>query len=170
MTRPGHHRSLLIDVGVADYDDPADAIAVVALLDEYARDPMGGGVPLCEEARDRLVRGLKDTPGAFSVIARADGVAVGLANCLMGFSTFLARPLVNIHDIVVTASQRGRRVGRTMFAVIEAVARDRGAAKVTLEVLAGNTGARALYASLGYGDYGLEPGMGPALFWQKVLD
>ena len=38
--------SLLLDVAVADYDDPADAIAVVALLDEYARDPMGGGEPL----------------------------------------------------------------------------------------------------------------------------
>lgn len=164
------HGSLLIDVGVADYDNPADAITVVALLDEYARDPMGGGMPLDEDARDRLIPALKATPGAFSVIARADGVAVGLANCLMGFSTFAARPLVNIHDMVVTAAHRGKRVGRTMFAVIEAVARERGAAKVTLEVLEGNKGARALYASLGYGDYDLGPDMGPALFWQKVLD
>lgn len=163
-------QSLLIDVAVADYDDPSDAIAVVALLDEYARDPMGGGVPLSEEARDRLIPGLKATPGAFSVIARADGVAVGLANCFMGFSTFAAAPLVNIHDMVVTAAQRGRRVGRTMFAVIEAVARERGAVKVTLEVVEGNHRAKALYASLGYGDFALDPALGGALFWQKVLD
>ena len=164
------HASLLIDVSVADYDDPADAIAVVALLDEYARDPMGGGAPLDPTARDRLIPGLRATPGAFSVIARADGVAVGLANCLMGFSSFAARPLVNIHDMVVTLSQRGKRVGRAMFAVIEAIARERGACKVTLEVLEGNTGARALYGSLGYGDYGLDPAMGRAMFWQKALD
>lgn len=161
---------LLLDVTLADYDDPADAIAVVALLDEYAGDPMGGGEPLGEAARDRLIPGLKATPGAFSVIARADGTAVGLANCFMGFSTFAGAPLVNIHDMVVTAAQRGKRVGRTMFAVIEAVARERGACKVTLEVLEGNKGARALYASLGYGDYGLDPEMGRAIYWQKRLD
>ncbi len=161
---------LLLDVRMADYDDPADAIAVVAMLDEYARDPMGGGEPLSDEVRDRLVAGLKGTPGAFSVLARADGVVVGLANCLMSFSTFAARPLVNIHDVVVTAAQRGKRVGRAMFAVIEAVARERGAAKVTLEVLEGNKGACALYASLGYGDFVLDPAMGRALFWQKKLD
>ena len=161
---------LLLDVTLANYDDPADAIAVVALLDEYARDPMGGGEPLSEEARDRLIPGLKATPGVFSVIARADGVAVGLANCFAGFSTFAGAPVVNIHDMVVTAAQRGKRVGRAMFAVIEAVARERGAAKVTLEVLEGNTGARALYASLGYGDYALDPEYGRAMFWQKRLD
>lgn len=161
---------LLLDVTLADYDDPADAIAVVALLDEYARDPMGGGEPLSVQARDRLIPGLKNTPGAFSVIARADGVAVGLANCFAGFSTFAGAPVVNIHDMIVTAAQRGRRVGRAMFAVIEAVARERGAAKVTLEVLEGNEGARALYASLGYGDYALDPEYGRAMFWQKRLD
>lgn len=161
---------LLIDVTLADYDDPADAIAVIALLDEYARDPMGGGEPLDDDVRAALVPALKATQGAFSVIARADGVAVGLANCFMGFSTFAARPLVNIHDMVVTAAQRGKRVGRAMFAVIEAVARDRGADKVTLEVLEGNASARALYASLGYGAYTLDPDFGAAMFWQKRLD
>jgi GNAT superfamily N-acetyltransferase len=161
---------ILLDVRMADYDDPADAIAVVAMLDEYARDPMGGGEPLGDDVRHRLVAGLKATPGAFSVLARADGVVVGLANCLMGFSTFAAAPLVNIHDVVVTAALRGKRVGRAMFSAIEAIARDRGAAKVTLEVLEGNKSARALYASLGYGDFQLDPAMGRAMFWQKKLD
>lgn len=161
---------LLLDITLADYDDEADAAAIVALLDEYARDTMGGGEPLHEDARTRLVPALRQVPGAFSVIARADGRAVGLANCFMGFSTFAARPLVNIHDMIVTAAQRGRRIGRAMFAVIEAVARDRNADKVTLEVLEGNAPARALYASLGYGAYALDPDHGAAMFWQKRLD
>lgn len=161
---------LLIDVTVADYDDPADASAVVVLLDEYARDPMGGGEPLADDVRDRLVAGLKATPGAFSVIARTNDVAVGLANCMMGFSTFAAAPVVNIHDMVVTAAQRGKRVGRAMFGAIESVARERGACKVTLEVLDGNAPAKALYSSLGYGDYVLDPALGAALFWQKRLN
>lgn len=29
--------------GRVKYDDPVDAAALVALLDAYARDPMGGG-------------------------------------------------------------------------------------------------------------------------------
>ncbi len=131
---------------------------------------MGGGEPLAVDARDRLIAGLKATPGAFSIIARADGVAVGLANCFMGYSTFAARPLVNIHDVIVLTAQRGRRIGQAMFAVIEAVARERGAGKVTLEVLEGNTRACALYASLGYGNYALDPQLGRAMFWQKALD
>ena len=88
----------------------------------------------------------------------------------MGFSTFAARPLVNIHDMVVTAQLRGKRVGRAMFAVIEAIARERDADKVTLEVLEGNAPARALYSSLGYGAYALDPEFGAAMFWQKRLD
>ena len=36
------------------------------------------------------------------------GVAVGLVNCIEGFSTFACRPLVNVHDVVVRESHRGR--------------------------------------------------------------
>ncbi len=98
-------------------------------------------------------------PGAFSLIARLEGEAVGLANCFTGFSTFAIRKLVNIHDLVVAPSYRGRGIGRALFAAIEAQARAIGAAKVTLEVLSGNEPAKALYRSLGYGDYVLDPHM-----------
>ena len=159
-----------IEVGLADYDDPADADAVLTLLDEYACDPMGGGAPLDDYAREMLIPGMKEMPGAFSVLARADGTPVGLANCFMGFSTFAGRPLVNIHDMVVTRTRRGQGVGRAMFTAVEAVARDRDANKVTLEVLEGNVPARTLYESLGYGAYALDPKLGAAMFWQKRLD
>lgn len=156
-------------VVLADYRDPRDAEAVVALLDAYARDPMGGGEPLADDVRARVVPGLAAQPGAFSLIARLDGEAVGLANCFMGYSTFAARPIVNLHDIVVLPGHRGRGVARALFAALETEARARGACKVTLEVLSGNAPARALYASLGYGDYVLDPNAGHALFWQKRL-
>ena len=60
-------------------------------------------------------------------------------------------------------------MARALFAALETEARARGACKVTLEVLSGNVPARALYASLGYGDYVLDPNAGHALFWQKRL-
>jgi len=157
-----------IAITQADYADSADAALLADLLDAYARDPMGGGVPLSAAARAALAPGMA-AAGGFSLIARDDGAPVGLANCFVTFATFAGQPLVNIHDLVVVPAARGRGVGKALLHAVEAEARARGADKVTLEVLTGNTAARALYARLGYGDYQLDPAMGHALFWQKTL-
>ena len=53
---------------------------------------------------------------------------------------------------------------------MEALARERGACKLTLEVLQGNTAARTLYQRLGFTDYQLAPAMGHAQFLHKWLD
>lgn len=161
--------ALEVTITHADFADPADGAAVVAVLDAYARDPMGGGKPLPADVRERLVPAMARVPGAFALLARVEGEAVGLATCFMGFSTFAAAPLVNIHDVSVIPSHRGRGVARALFAAVEDEARRRGAVKVTLEVLSGNTRAKELYASLGYGDFQLDPEAGTALFWQKRL-
>ena len=158
-----------ITVDLANYADPADAALLADLLDAYARDPMGGGAPLSDHARGNFVAGLAATGGAFSLIARVDGAGVGLANCLMGYSTFAAAPLVNIHDMAVLPGQRGHGIGRALMQVIEAEALKRGATKITLEVLSGNDAAKHLYAACGFGDYQLDPQAGSALFWQKRL-
>lgn len=158
-----------LTVDLVDYTDPRDAVDLVMLLDAYARDPMGGGAPLCRDTREAVVPGLAATPGAFSMIARLNGEPVGLANCFMGFSTFAAEPLVNVHDMSVLPEHRGRGVGRALLKAVEAEARRRGACKITLEVLSGNDRAKALYLALGYGDYQLDPAAGHALYWQKKL-
>lgn len=153
----------------ADFADPADVAALVVVLDAYARDPMGGGEPLPEDVRERLGPALAEMPGAFAFIARLGDRPVGGAICFMGFSTFAARPLVNVHDVSVVPGHRGKGIARALFSAIEDEARRRDACKVTLEVLSGNHRARELYASLGYGDYQLDPEAGHALFWQKRL-
>jgi ribosomal protein S18 acetylase RimI-like enzyme len=159
----------VLAVELADYADPRDAAELVMLLDAYARDPMGGGAPLCRETREAVVPGLAATPGAFSLIARLDGRAVGLANCFTGFSTFAAEPLVNVHDMGVLPAYRGRGIGRALLQTVEREAIRRGASKVTLEVLSRNERAKGLYLALGYGDYQLDPAAGHALLWQKKL-
>ena len=158
-----------LTIGLADYADPRDAAEVVTLLDAYARDPMGGGMPLAEGVKARLAGDLAADPQAFSMLAWLDDQAVGLANCFMAYSTFAAAPIVNIHDFAVLPGHRGAGIGKALLAAIEAEALKRGACKVTLEVLSGNTRAKALYASQGYGDYQLDPASGQALFWQKRL-
>lgn len=153
----------------ADYRDPAHADALVAMLDAYARDMAGGGHPLSEFAKTHLVAELAARPQAFSVLAFDGAQPVGLVNCIEGFSTFACRPLVNVHDVVVLASHRGQRVGELMLVEVEAIARERGACKLTLEVLQGNAPAIKLYERIGFAGYQLDPALGNAQFLQKWL-
>jgi len=152
-----------------DYSDAAHAAALVQLLDAYAQDPAGGGTPLTEFAKLNLVQELAKRPQAFSVLAFDGDAPVGLVNCIEGFSTFACKPLVNVHDVVVLASHRGQRVGEQMLALAEQIAIQRGACKLTLEVLTGNPSAIKLYERIGFAGYQLDPTMGHAVFLQKWL-
>lgn len=156
-------------ISCADYRDPVHAAALVFLLDAYARDMAGGGHPLSEFAKNHLVAELAARPQAFSVLAFDGAQPVGLVNCIEGFSTFACRPLVNVHDVVVLASHRGQRVGELMLTEVEAIARERGACKLTLEVLQGNAPAIKLYERIGFAGYQLDPALGSAQFLQKWL-
>ncbi|MBN9409107.1 MAG: GNAT family N-acetyltransferase [Burkholderiales bacterium] len=153
-----------------DYADPAHGDMLLAMLDAYACDPAGGGEPLSPPARDALLPGLAARPHAFSLLALRGGEPVGLVNCFEGFSTFAARPLVNVHDLVVASGHRGQRIGERLLAAVEEEARARGACKVTLEVLTGNMPAQRLYARTGFAGYELDPAMGQARLLQKWLD
>ncbi|MFC7410135.1 MULTISPECIES: GNAT family N-acetyltransferase [Hydrogenophaga] len=159
-----------ITVRRADYANASDAAAVVMLLDAYASDPAGGGEPLSDFAKAHLVSSLAARPTAFSILAFDGEQPVGLVNCIEGFSTFACKPLVNVHDVAVLASHRGQRIGEQMLALAEQIARERGACKLTLEVLSGNTGACRLYERIGFENYQLDPAMGHAQFMQKWLE
>ena len=160
----------MIEIVRVRYDDAAHAAALLELMDIYARDPAGGGEPLSDFAQGNLITQLAARPYIFSVLAFDDDAPVGLINAIEGFSTFACRPLVNVHAVVVTSSHRGRGIAGAMFAEIETIARERGACKLTLEVLMGNASARQLYQRLGFADYQLDPAMGHAQFLHKWLD
>lgn len=153
----------------ADYANSVHGHAVLALLDAYARDPMGGAHALSDFARDHLIAALAARPQAFSVLAFAGDSPIGVVNAFEGFSTFACKPLVNVHDVVVLASHRGFAVAERMLLEVDAIARARGACKLTLEVLQGNTPANRLYTRLGFAPYALDPTMGQAQFLQKWL-
>jgi len=152
----------------ADLADTDDAQAVVQVLDSYASDPRGGGVPLAADVRERLVPMLRAHPTTLALLAFSDAAPVGLSIGFWGFSSFRALPLLNIHDLAVVPAWRGKGVGRALLAAAEERARGRGCCKLTLEVQDDNTPARILYERFGFQDlvYGNS---GPTRFLNKLL-
>ena len=153
-----------------DYHNVEHRHALVMLIDAYARDPMGGGEGLAEDVKARLCDDLAARPDAASFIAWRDGQPVGLINCIEGYSTFKARPLMNIHDIAVLPGHRGQGVGQALLQAAQDHARARGCCKLTLEVLTGNLVALRSYERFGFAPYALDPAAGQASFMQKWMD
>lgn len=147
------------------FTDPRHTKALIELLDLYHRDPMGEGIPWDRSRSETLLAGLEQHPKAFVLVAWKGEEPLGMAVCFEGFSTFSAKPLVNIHDLVVAPHARRQGVAKALFHAVEAQARARGAGRVTLEVRRDNAAAQALYTSLGYG-----AGDTPMEFWGKRLD
>jgi ribosomal protein S18 acetylase RimI-like enzyme len=159
---------MTIQVRAANLSDPGDAEAVLLLLDSYASDPRGGGEPLSAATRDRLVPGLRAHPTTRIWLAFDEARAVGVCVGFVGFSTFRAQPLLNIHDLAVLPGLRGRGVGRALLDAAEVHARDAGCCKLTLEVQEDNAPALGLYQRFGFRDvtYGNS---GPTRFLGKAL-
>jgi len=159
----------MVVVKPVDFEVAQQRQVFVDLLDMYARDPMGGGQGLRDEVKARLPADLAAWPGSVHLLAWDGEQAVGLLNAFMGYSTFKAQPLINIHDIAVLPPWRGQGVGQCLLQALQAEALERGCCKITLEVLSGNTAAKRAYLKFGFEDYALDPEQGIACFMQKWL-
>jgi ribosomal protein S18 acetylase RimI-like enzyme len=150
-------------------DRPEHGLWLLDLLDHYARDPMGGGKPLSNATRAHLVEALRARADYAGLFALSAGEPVGLLNAFEGFSTFAARPLLNIHDLVVRQALRGQGIAQRLLLAAEELAHARGCVKLTLEVLSNNQRAQESYARFGFRAYALDPAAGHALFLEKPL-
>jgi len=159
----------LIKIIDADLNLPEHATAVIQLMDAYAQDPMGGGQALSSYTRDNLIAKLRKRDNAHLILAFVNNAPAGLVIGFEGFSTFACQPLLNIHDVIVSAEHRGHGLCKRMFHAAEALALRLGCCKMTLEVLEGNTVAQSAYRSCGFAGYELDPRMGKAMFWEKKL-
>jgi ribosomal protein S18 acetylase RimI-like enzyme len=131
----------------------------------YCRDAFGDCQPLAAEARANLIPGLIKHGGARVFLAYDGQQPLGVAICLIGFSSFRGKPLMNIHDLAVSPEARGQGIGRQLLKAVEAEARVLGCGKVTLEVRSDNTRAQGLYRSEGF-----RPSEPETLFWSQKLD
>lgn len=139
----------------ANLNDSHHADAIIRLLDTYACDRFGGSAPLSEQTKTRLIPALRQHPTTVVLLAFVNQKPVGMATCFVGFSTFQAQPLLNIHDLVVSPNHRGQGIGRSLLESAQQSAARRGCCKLTLEVVDDNALARGLYESFGFANYEL---------------
>jgi ribosomal protein S18 acetylase RimI-like enzyme len=156
-----------VEIIRADYTDPRQRSAIPYLLNSYARGLLGFHKSIETHILDALVPGLEQTPNAVVLLARTDGQYVGMAICFIGFSTFHAKSLINIHDFMVLEDFRGQGIGKVLLEEIETIADDMDCCKITLEVQENNTPARKLYRSVGFKDSFLNIDAGNQLFMTK---
>lgn len=154
-------------IRIAAMDDPSDATHVLGLLEHYSLHPMGAGGPLPEEVRNNVIPGLRQNPNTLVFVAEVDQSPVGMAICFVGFSTFKAKPLINIHDLVVHESVRGQGIGGALLDAVIAHATEQAWCAVTLEVRSDNP-ARELYAQKGFEDLS-QPTHAQTMLFGKVL-
>lgn len=154
---------------IADLFQPEHQATILNLLNAYSMDPNGDGKPLSDTAKQDLIPGLQQHPTTLVFLAYCSDEPVGLAICFLGFSTFAARPLVNIHDLFVLPSYRGAGIGPLLLAEIERHARKIGCCKLTLEVQENNHRARHIYAAAGFSRMLYVPEAGPSLFSTKAF-
>ena len=159
----------MTDIQLADFSNPDHTNAILFLLNEYAKDPMGGDAELSDFAKANLINEMAKRPTVHAILAFVNGKPAGLANCIEGFSTFACKPLLNIHDMVVLAEYRGQGISSQLLKKAEEIAKSMGCCKLTLEVLEGNKLAQAAYIANGFVGYQLVSEMGQAMFWQKKL-
>lgn len=152
-----------------DYQNKQQTKDLVMLLNAYAIDPMGGAEELTDFVKENLISAMASRRDVFTVICYVDNEPAGLINAIEGFSTFAAKPLMNIHDVTVLPKFRGLGLSEKMFNEIESLAISRDCCKLTLEVLEGNKIAQNAYEKYGYSGYELDPEMGKAIFWQKKI-
>ena len=157
------------EIRVVDYTNESESTHVVNLLNYYACDPMGGGEPLPQSVQESLVNELKKRPNFKSAIAWVDGNAAALMNFAEGFSTFSAKPLLNVHDLVVHEDYRGQGLSHKLLDFVKEQATASGCCKLTLEVLSENEIAKKSYAKFGFKPYQLAEDGGVAQFWQMKL-
>lgn len=137
---------------------------LIKLLNDYMQDEMGNNRPMEKKIAPQIIAGLKAHPSFLGFFVMVGDRFAGLANCNINFSTFQAKPLINIHDFIVAPEFRGMGAGKFLLQEVINYAAERNFCRVNLEVREDNLTARALYQKLGFSDC-----VPKVLFWEKKL-
>lgn len=147
-----------------DLQNPVHCDQVIKLLNDYMNDPMGNNRPMPKSLGPEIISGLKQHSGFLGFFVMAGNQFAGLANCNINFSTFQAKPLINIHDFIVAPECRNMGAGHFLLRGIINYASQNGFCRVNLEVREDNQTAKSLYKKNGFTD--CVPRM---MFWERKI-
>lgn len=133
----------------AEFTNKDHVEGYLTMTSHYANDRMGMGRELTENEQNRLINELQSYSDKRCFLAYNGNQCVGIATCFYGFSTFYASRLINIHDLAVHSDFRGNGIGKALLAKVEAIAKEEGLCKITLEVREDNP-AKKLYEHTGF--------------------
>jgi ribosomal protein S18 acetylase RimI-like enzyme len=153
-----------VTINLCNFDDSDQQAAVGNLMNAYIADKMGGGDQLSPTQLQQLVEGLTGHPTTIALLAKVDGIYVGLITAFELFSTFTVKPMIYIHDVFVLSQYRSLGIGRHLMETIVAEGKRRNCSRISLEVRHDNAPAQSLYKSIGFVD--TEP---PMYYWRKNL-
>ena len=165
-----------IHVYLADLRDLFDAKSMLQMLAVYHESLMGNHGPLPEKVRETVVAGLLACENHRLFLAVDMGLdegesrrAVGMAVCFVNYSTFLALPLINVHDLAVHPDYQGQGIGKSLLEKVIAYAKTNQQCALTLEVRKDNVNALKLYRRLGFAGIEEDAGEESMLFGKLTL-
>ncbi len=144
---------------IRDFEPARDreaVIACVAGLQDYERS-LDPELPPGERVARRYVDAMLQRCRAYQgrvLVAEQDDAVVGflcvLARVPEQQVDEQSRPHAMVGELYLAPEQRSQGLGRRLLDEAEAFARDRGAKRLRVQVLAGNGIARSLYAAAGF--------------------
>lgn len=156
MTSPVLRHSSSAATILADLNIETHREFLLEVLADYYASPIGGGGIMPNDVRERVVPGLLQCQNrrVFFAVPNdpIDSKAYGMAVCFVNYSTFKAKPLINIHDLAVKSEHQGKGIGKLLLETVIEYARSNDYCAVTLEVRRDNDRARALYTKYGFAD------------------
>ena len=148
----------------ADFSDSYHQKMFVELINHSKLDLMGISKPMSEEKQTKLINGMKNNKSAFVLFAIINDQIVGMVTCFVNFSTFKAKPYLNIQDFIIFKEFRGIGIGKELMGRCIHIARKRDYCKITIGVRDDNLPAMNFYKSLDF-----EENIPVMHFWTKSL-
>lgn len=138
-------------------DLPAVRSCLVELQDfEQGLDPRRpSGEQSADAYLDWMFRHCREYDGRI-LVAESEGEVVGVVVVWTRYHSSDPIDIPGEHayvpDLVVSASHRGRGIGRALLRAAESLAREAGAERLCISVIADNTGAKSLYTAEGFAE------------------
>ncbi len=153
---------MIVRVNLNDWDH---CQALIRLMNDYMQDEMGIGESMPKELGAQIIAGLKRHDAYLGFFVCIENEYVALANCNLNYSTWKAKPLINIHDFIVSPAHRQKGVGLFLLKFIEEFAVEKGYCRINLEVRQDNHKAQQLYRKAGFKE--CDPSN---YFWEKQIE